>query len=148
GVTGNLDETEKEKLHGFLAKVWTKAVTRNQVMKMPVSKALTDEQSIAFFEKAMKEFPQVNVKIPFFTPKVTMEHKPGEHVKSVHVPVLVVGAEKDSVNPVKESEILFEKANEPKELLIVKDATHYEVYEGEFFNQVVTKQLEWFKKYL
>jgi uncharacterized protein len=147
-VTGNLSEEEKEKLLATMLKVWTKAVTRNQNMKLPVKKALTDEQSIEFFNNALQNFPQLNVKIPFFTTMETIEHKPGQHVKDVHVPILVVGAENDSVNPVQESEILFEKANEPKELLIVKDATHYEVYEGEMFQQVVKKQVDWFNLYL
>jgi dipeptidyl aminopeptidase/acylaminoacyl peptidase len=147
-ITGNLSQEEKDKLLATLMKVWTKAVTRNQMMKLPVNKALTDEQSIAFFNKAMEEFPQLNVKIPFFTIKETIEHKPVEYIGKVRVPVSIVGAENDSVNPAKESEILYEHANEPKELFMVKGATHYEVYEGELFQQVIKKQLEWFGKYL
>ncbi len=147
-VTGGMTPEEKEKLFATMQKVWTKSVTRNQVMKMPVNKALTDEQSIEFFKKAMEQFPGINVKIPFFTTKETMEHKPEQHVKQVEVPILIVAAEDDMVNPARESEILFEAANEPKELMMVKGATHYEVYEGDLFEQVVTKQIEWFKKYL
>lgn len=147
-ITGNLSPEEKEKLLATLAKVWTKAVTRNQMMKLPVNKALTDEQSIEFFNKAVEKFPQLNVKIPFFTIKETIEHKPGEYIGKVDIPVLIVSAEKDSVNPAQESVMLFEKANNPKELFVVSGATHYEVYEGELFKKVVQKQLEWFGKYL
>ncbi len=147
-ITGNLSQQEKDKLLATLMKVWTKAVTRNQMMKLPVNKALADEQSIEFFNKAVQEFPQLNVKIPFVTIKETIEHKPGQYVKSVRVPLLIVGAEKDKVNPLEESEILFKKANEPKELMIVEGATHYEVYEGEKFTRVVNRQIEWFGKYL
>ena len=147
-VTGGMTPEEKEKLFATMLKVWTKSVTRNQVMKMPVNKALTDEQSIEFFKKAMEEFPHINVKIPFFTTMETMEHKPEQHVKNVQVPILIVAAADDMVNPAKESEILFEKANEPKELMMVEGASHYEVYEGDLFQQVVTKQIQWFTKYL
>lgn len=147
-ITGGLSAQEKEKLLATLSKVWIKAVTRNQMMKLPVNKALTDQQSIEFFNKAVEEFPQLNVKIPFFTIKETIEHKPGQYMGNVDVPVLIVGAENDSVNPARESEILFVKANDPKELFMVKGATHYEVYEGELFQQVIKKQLEWFGKYL
>jgi len=33
-------------------------------------------------------------------------------------------------------------------LIMIEGATHYELYEGEKFKEVVTKQVEWFRKYL
>jgi len=147
-ITGNLSIEEIEKLMSTLMKVWTKSVTRNQTMKLPVNKVLSDDQSIEFFNKAIADFPQLNVKIPFFTTLETIEHKPGAHVSAVKVPILITAAENDAVNPAQESRILFEKANEPKELQMIAGATHYEVYEGELFQQVSKKQLEWFDKYL
>jgi fermentation-respiration switch protein FrsA (DUF1100 family) len=147
-ITGNLTTEEKDKLLATMMKVWTKAVTRNQVMKLPVNKVLTDEQSIEFFNKAIEQFPHLNVKIPFFTIKETIDHKPGQYVKWVQVPILIVAAENDKVNPKEESEILYQNANEPKELMIVEGATHYEVYEGKWFEQVSKRQIEWFEKYL
>ncbi len=147
-ITGGLDEQEKEKLLAMLHKLQVKEVTQNKSMQVTVQKILTDEQSIEFFNKMIEAYPELNIKIPFLTIKETMEHKPEKHLGGVRVPILIVGAENDKVNPPEESGIIFEKANEPKELMMVPRAAHYEVYEGEMFNSVVSKQLEWFKTYL
>ena len=40
------------------------------------------------------------------------------------------------------------QANDPKELFILDNASHYECYEGEAFDQVLSKQLQWFDKSL
>jgi len=147
-ITRNLSKEEKEKLNTTLKKMWSKAVTQNKMLQVPIHKVLTDEQSIEFFNKTVDKHPELNIKIPFLSIKETMEHKPEKYLDSIHIPLLIIAAEKDKVNPREESEILYQKANEPKELHIVKGATHYEVYEGEFFKEVVTKQVDWFNKYL
>lgn len=147
-ITGKFTPEEKEKFKATLMKVWTKAVTQNKMMRLPVDKFLTDEQSMSFFNKTIADFPELNVKIPFFTLFETCEHKPETYLNQVDVPILIMAAEKDSVNPKEESEILYKKAKEPKELYIVKEATHYELYEGEKFAEAVSKQVAWFNKYL
>jgi alpha-beta hydrolase superfamily lysophospholipase len=147
-ITRNLSNEEKEKLNTTLKKMWSKAVTQNKIMHVPIHKVLTDEQSIEFYNKTVDKHPELNIKIPFLSIKETMEHKPEKYLDSIHIPLLIIAAEKDKVNPKEESEILYQKANEPKALHIVKGATHYEVYEGAFFKEVVTKQVDWFNKYL
>ena len=130
-ITGGLTGEEKEKLEAMLMKVWTRAVTQDKIMQVPINKILTDEQSIEFYNKTVADFPGLDIKIPFLTIKETMEYQPEKYLDSVHVPILIIGAENDKVNPKEESEILYEKANSPKELLIIKGATHYQCYEGE-----------------
>lgn len=147
-ITGGLTGEEKEKLESMLMKIWTRAVTRNKTMQVPINKILTDEQSIEFYNKTVGEFPDLDIKIPFLTIKETMEYRPETYLESVHIPILIIGAENDGVNPGQESEILYKKANSPKELLIIKGATHYELYQGEKFREVVNKQCQWFEKYL
>lgn len=147
-ITGNLSKEEKEKLKSTLMKVWSKAVTQNKNMQVPIHRVLTDEQSIEFYNKTVDKHPELNIKIPFLTIKETMEYKPEIYLDSIQIPLLIIAAEKDKVNPKEESEILYQKANEPKELHIIKGATHYEVYEGEFFMEVAAKQVDWFNKYL
>ncbi len=147
-ITGNLTKEEKEKLESMLNKIWTRAVTRNQNMQVPINKILTDEQSIQFYNKTVADFPGFDIKIPFLTIKETIEYQPEKYLDSVHIPIQIVAAENDKVNPVEESGILHEKANSPKELIIIEGATHYELYEGEKFKEVVNKQIEWFRRYL
>lgn len=147
-ITNGLSEEEKNRLYETLNKIWVKTVTNNRGMAMTLDKILTDEQSKEFYNKYIEKFPQLKVKIPFLTTRETIEFKPEDHLSAVKIPILIVGAGNDKVNPQKESQILYEKANSPKELYMVEGAGHYEVYEGEYFKRVADKQAEWFEKYL
>lgn len=147
-ITGPLETGEKEKMYAMIAKMQSRAVTQNKVMMVPIHKVLTDEQSIDFYNRYKDEYSALDVKIPFLTVHETMEHKPEKFLADVGVPIFIVAAENDKVNPREESEILYEKAASPKELYVVKGATHYELYEGEKFRETAAKQTEWFNKYL
>ncbi|MCP4156593.1 MAG: alpha/beta fold hydrolase [bacterium] len=147
-ITGPLGDTEKEKMLGMIAKMQTRAVTQNKVMMVPIHKVLTDEQSIEFYQRYKDDYPALNIKLPFLTVKETLEHKPENALPNVDVPIFIVAAENDKVNPKEESDFLYEKAAAPKELYVVENATHYELYEGEKFREVAHKQIEWFKRYL
>lgn len=147
-ITDNLTIEEKDRLYETIQKVWSKSVLKNKEMMVTIDKILTDEQSIDFYNKNVNKFPSLKTKIPFLTIKETIEHKPENYLKYVTIPILIICAENDQVNPKLESEILYEKANEPKEFMIVKNSTHYEVYEGDLFEEISEKQIKWFKKYL
>lgn len=147
-ILGAKSEEEKEKILATIQRSLEKKVTQNREMMMPINKFLTDEQSLAFFEKYKDSFPALHEKVPFLTMKEVIEYKSEELIKKVSVPVLIVGAENDIVNPMFESVQLFENANEPKELYTVKGATHYEVYEGKHLDEVSDKQISFFRKYL
>ena len=147
-ITGNMTEDERNSFIKSLHKQWKKKVLQNKVLALSPKNILADQQSQDFLDGVLEEFPKADIKIPILTMLHTIEFKPEIYIKSLEIPVLIVGAENDTVNPVKESEILFEKANEPKEILIVKDATHYEIYKPPFFEIVSEKQLAWFNKYL
>jgi fermentation-respiration switch protein FrsA (DUF1100 family) len=98
--------------------------------------------------KMVKDFPELDVPIPMLTIKRTMEHIPEDYLSQVKVPLHITGAEKDAVNPLAESQSIFDKANDQKEFYTVPKATHYEIYEGALFEDVSKRQMEWFKKYL
>ena len=147
-ITGKMSPEEKEKIRSTMKKLEQKYVLTGKQMMLSQTQVLSDPDSKAYFEKMIKEFPKVETKIPFLTVKRTMDYKPEEFLKEVNVPVLILGAEKDIVNPPDESKILFEKANEPKKLVMIKDASHYELYSGEKFKEAFAEELIWFKKYL
>ena len=147
-VTGGLKPEEKAKLLGTLQKVWARAVTANKNMMLPPEQILTDADSNAFFRKITAEHPKLNVKIPFQFIRYSMEYKPAEYAGKLKCPLLVLGAEKDIVNPPEESKALYDAASEPKSLYLVKGATHYEVYSGAKFDEAFAQELSWFKLYL
>ncbi|ODN43408.1 UilS family quorum-quenching N-acyl-homoserine lactonase [Piscirickettsia litoralis] len=147
-VTEAMTAEEKAKFLSTLERMQQKKEKTGKEMMVPIAKVLTDEQSKAFYQEYANNFSALNIKIPFLTVAETMKHKPVDVLARVSSPILITGASDDGVNPIAESHALYEVANEPKELLVIDGATHYEVYHGEYFDKAVAKQVEWFKRYL
>jgi len=143
-ITANMSAAEVIRFKEMLAKMQSKKEQTGKEMMVPISKVLSDEQSKKFFQEYANS-PSLNIKIPFLTVAETMKHKPELFLKNITIPFLIVGAEKDSVNPVTESYNLYSAAVAPKELFIIKDATHFELYSGKYFTQAIEKELAWFK---
>jgi uncharacterized protein len=147
-IMGGKSEEEKEKLRESIYRIWSKAVTDNKQMMLGVNRLLADEQSKKFYSEFVQKFDALKIKLPFLTMKETMEHVPEEYIGKINIPIAITVATGDKVNPPEESYRLYELANEPKALFEIENATHYEVYEGLYFNQAVAQQTEWFKKYI
>ncbi|MGF1716693.1 alpha/beta fold hydrolase [Photobacterium chitinilyticum] len=147
-ICGDMSAEEKAKFVGTLDRMCSKKVKTGKEMMVPIAKVLSDPQSVEFFHQFKDQFPVLNIKIPFLTVLETMNHKPLHALAAFNKPLLVVAAGEDGVNPVSESQRLFEQANEPKQLHIEQGATHYQVYSGEHFESVVQQELNWFEQYL
>jgi alpha/beta superfamily hydrolase len=147
-ITGSMSTEEELKFLETIGKMQQKKVTTNKELMVPIHKVLTDEQSKTFYNEKVASFPALEIKIPFLTVAETMGHKPESFLDDLNIPIHIVSADHDSVNPPLESQILYEKAHEPKAHLIVEGASHYEVYEGNYFDLVAKAQVEWFGKYL
>ncbi|ELR66680.1 Dienelactone hydrolase [Photobacterium marinum] len=147
-ITGEMDDAEKTKFVGTLERMRDKKAKTGKEMMVPIAKVLSDPQSVEFFNNFKDEFPALTIKIPFLTVWETTQHKPVNALPNLDVPLLVVAAGEDGVNPVSESERLFAAAKEPKKLHIEQGATHYQVYEGQHFESVAEVELGWFNQYL
>lgn len=147
-ITGDMSDEEKEKFIGMIDKMLTKKEKTGKEIMVPLHKVLTDEQSKDFYERYSKEYDAFDIKIPFLTVNETMSHKPENYIGDLKIPVLIVASDTDSVNPVEESHILYEKANEPKELMVLNGISHYECYEGEPLQKILAKQIAWFDEYI
>lgn len=147
-ITGAMSPEENSKFLDTISKMQQKKVTSNKELMVPIHKVLSDEQSKAFYNEKVVSFPALEIKIPFLTVAETMNHKPETLLDDINIPIHIVSADNDSVNPPQESHILYEKAHEPKAHLVVEGASHYEVYEGEYFELVANAQVEWFEKHL
>ncbi|QZE13175.1 alpha/beta fold hydrolase [Halosquirtibacter laminarini] len=139
------DEATKEATLGMIRKLWGREVLNNKGMMVPLNKMLHDEQSLIFLKENAEAFPALLSKIPFSTLKNTFRLKAEKFIPLVEAPILIVGAENDDVNPIMESHHLYEKAIEPKELLIIEEAGHYDAYRGNAFDMIVKKQIAFFK---
>ena len=147
-ITSEMSQDEKSKFLATIEKMEEKKKKTGKEMMVPIVKVLSDDQSKEFYKEYADEYSALKIKIPFLTLAETLKHKPINAIPDVNVPVMVVAATNDSVNPISESYSLFEAANEPKELLELEEATHYEVYRGEAFKQAANKQVSWFNNYL
>lgn len=147
-ITANMTSEDISKFKDTLLRLHEKRELTGKEMMVSISKILSDEQSKKFFQEHLDEFPVLKTKIPFLTIFETMNYKPEEYLKNLHVPILIVGAEKDLVNPISETYSLYKSAPEPKELAVINGATHFGLYDGDYLEQAVNKQLSWFGKHL
>lgn len=147
-VTHGQSEKEKLNLYAMIEKMEARKAQSGKEMMVPIHKVLSDPQSQEFYRCNVDKFPALKIKIPFLTVAETIKHKPEQVIGEIKIPVLFTAAGNDGVNSASESEILYQKANEPKELFIIKDATHYEVYSGVYFEQAIAKQISWFDAHL
>ncbi|CAM1373729.1 alpha/beta hydrolase [Tenacibaculum xiamenense] len=140
-IFGDKTEAESEKLVKSIDKILAKQVLNNKTLSLPIKKFMNDEQSQKFLNE--HHHPSMDQSLSFSTMRETIEHRPENLISEVKIPILLIGAEKDSVNPVEETKSLYEKANDPKELFIVDDAGHFDLYFGEHFKVNFEKQLTW-----
>ena len=146
-ITHNMSEAEKRRLQQTIQRMKAKKAATGKEMMVPVSKILTDPQSVNFYKTYREQFPELGIKIPFLTVAETMQHKPEQYVRDIAAPLLLVAAEKDSVTPPEESQRLLALAPEPKQLHVEGGATHYGLYNGKHFDRVTKLQLGWLKKH-
>ena len=147
-ITRGMSPEEVEKLKASLARLEEKRALTGRELMVPLKKVLTDPQSSAFYDRHIERFPELGIKVPFLTTAETLRHKPEAALPGMNVPLLIVGAELDGVNPPEESRRLFAAANPPKELLMIEGATHYELYEGPAFELALERELAWFGVHL
>ncbi len=68
-------------------------------------------------------------------------------VKEVHCPVLIVHGSLDEQVPLSHAEVLYENANEPKDIQIIEGADH-RLTDPSHRRRAVELTLDWFKRYL
>lgn len=147
-ITGDFGEKELDKLESTLRKVRERAVTKNKILRLNPGQILTDEESQAFYSHILERYPKMQTRIPLSTLQHIMEHNPQDVIANVTCPILIIAAERDTVCPAQESQILFEHANEPKKLLMLEGCKHYDAYEGTHFEKGIKSTIEWFSRYL
>jgi fermentation-respiration switch protein FrsA (DUF1100 family) len=143
-----LDAGEQEKILNTLKKASQRQVLKNKTLSLTPDQILTDAESKDFFKKALETYPALQTKIPLLTLQWIIEYHPEELIGKFQRPILIIGAEHDLVCPVTESERLYEQANQPKELMVIRNTKHYDVYNGAPFSQSSRKAVDWFQRYL
>ena len=63
-------------------------------------------------------------------------------------PILFITTDNDRLVPPEESRTLYDKAGEPKKLVVLEGYGHYEVYAEPAFSEVMRETLAWFREHL
>lgn len=148
-VTGQMSKAEKDAFMSTLEKMVEKRERLGKEMFVPITRVLGDKESKAFFEENREKFPSMDIKIPFLTVYETLRYKPYLNAEKVTCPVLIIVAGEDTVNSPQQGIALYKSVrSHEKKLHIEGGARHYNMYEGEHFENVFSQQCEWLKKHL
>jgi len=110
---------------------------------------LSDPDSVAFFQQAMKELPQLKTQVPLETAEATLEYRPEDVVGRIEPrALLLIAAELDVPTPADEFRSVYAKAGEPKKLVVIEGIRHYDIYQGQPFERSVREALDWYGRYL
>jgi len=110
---------------------------------------LPDRQSAALAAAARAAIPGAVSQIPLEFIDDTLGFHPEWVVDKIAPrPILFITTDDDRLVPPDESIALYEKAGEPKKLVILPKWGHYEVYAGEAYRQVMDPTAEWFRQHL
>jgi uncharacterized protein len=86
--------------------------------------------------------------MPLQCAEAIIEYSPEEVVHKIAPRgVLFIAVENDAVTPESQSMTLYEKAGEPKKLVIFRQTTHYGIY-NDYFKEVAENVVDWYNRHL
>jgi dipeptidyl aminopeptidase/acylaminoacyl peptidase len=110
---------------------------------------LPDRQSAALAAAARAKTPGAISQIPLEFIDDTLNFHPEWVVDKIAPrPILFITTDDDRLVPPEESQALYDRAGEPKKLVILPKWGHYEVYAGEAYRQVMDPTVAWYQQYL
>jgi dipeptidyl aminopeptidase/acylaminoacyl peptidase len=110
--------------------------------------ALNSNQTRGFLAPALKAAPAMKCDLSWETMEKTLEYKPIEIVDRIAPrALLLIGARDDDLCKIEGYEKLYERAREPKKLVVLP-ITHYEIYSGKWFEESSRLAREWFDRFL
>jgi fermentation-respiration switch protein FrsA (DUF1100 family) len=110
---------------------------------------LPDRQSAELAAKARAGNPNAVGKIPLEYIDETLSFHPEWVVAQISPrPLLLIAAGNDRLVPPEDCRALFDKAGEPKKLVVLPCVGHYEVYAKPAFDAVMRETVDWFGRHL
>lgn len=110
---------------------------------------LPDRQSAELAAKARAANPNAVGTIPLEYIDETLSFHPEWVVDKIAPrPLLLIAAGDDRLVPPEDCRSLFDKAGEPKKLVVLPGVGHYEVYSRPAFDDVMRETSAWFRQYL
>jgi len=110
---------------------------------------LPDRQSAGLAAAARAKTPGAISQIPLEFIDDTLGFHPEWIVDKIAPrPVLFITTDDDRLVPPEESQAMYDRAGEPKKLVVLPKWGHYEVYAGEAYRQVMDPTVAWYQQYL
>ncbi len=110
---------------------------------------LPDRQSAELAAAARRENPAAVGTIPVEYVDDTIGFNPEWVVGQISPrPILFITSDDDRLVPQEESEQLYAHAGEPKKLVVLHGAGHYEVYAEPAFSEVMKETVAWYQEHL
>ena len=110
---------------------------------------LPDRQSAELAAAARRNVPSAVNTVPLEFVDDTLTFHPEWIVDKISPrPVLFITTSNDRLVPAEESQALYDRAGEPKKLVVLEGYGHYEVYTEPAFTEVMQETLDWFAEHL
>jgi fermentation-respiration switch protein FrsA (DUF1100 family) len=114
----------------------------------PFERALSNTEASGFIGRALREHPHMRCLLSWETWEKTLEYRPLDVVDKIAPrALLLISADEDAICPPAGYAALHERLVEPKKLVSFP-ITHYEIYEGEWFEASSREAVKWFETYL
>jgi len=107
-------------------------------------------ESWKFWNEMVKIYPERGrMMLPLESAEKIIEFKPEEVVHKIAPrSVLFISAEEDVMTPTIEQISMYQKAGEPKKLVIISGVDHHDIYNSAHFDQLMNLSTDWFNQHL
>lgn len=110
---------------------------------------LRDEEARAWRTRVEEQLPHMAFRTTLESAERLIEFRPEQALPyTPPIPILLIHAEEDAMIPAEESRAMWERATEPKRLVVIPDIGHHEVHSGEAFSQVIGHVDDWLQIHL
>jgi uncharacterized protein len=110
---------------------------------------LPDRQSLEIGNAARRNNPAAVTQVPLEYVDHTLSFNPEWVVDRIAPrPVLFITSDDDRLVPPEETKAMYERAGEPKKLVVLKGIGHYQCYEADALRQIMGASLDWYGRYL
>jgi alpha-beta hydrolase superfamily lysophospholipase len=143
------DDARITMMQSMLAADRRQRVLTGQGAMVDPMQLLSDEDSVKFFNEAVKDLPDLRTQITLETAERTWEYKPEEVVHRISPrALLLIAVEHDVPCPKEEYESMHAKAGEPKKLVVLPGLRHYDVYSGPGAETTSGLAIDWYREHL
>ncbi len=150
----NMKPEELAMQRTWYAKSRMEEYERNRVNYLPVvapdgqPAVISRKGAYSMFMEASKNAPTWQNRVTVESLEVGMEYAPAAYINLISpTPLLMIIPSHDTVLPTQVQKNAFQRALEPKKMVIVK-GDHFDLYYGPGFTEASAAAVEWFRQYL